>query len=354
MMIALALVAASLAGRFEFRELHMGVEVRIVLHAEDASQAAAAARVAFDRVRAWDDALSDWREGTPAQRLPSTAGSSMIVDGRLAAALDASRRLGAVTDGGFDAALGSLTRLWREARRTRVMPTDSQIDRARDAAGAGAWAWDPPERRFTALRDGVRMDFGAIAQGLAADDALASLRTAGLPSALVDVSGDIAVGAPPPGADGWRIGIAPHVDGAPEEQLLLRDCAISTSGDRVQRIRIGDVEVGHLLDPRNGRPLPALRQATVLADTAATADAVATALCTLPMQEARRVADRLALAARIDRAPAEGGVVTTGAWRTIRRASSDPADAPSAPEAPRPSPATPASGPPDSPARPST
>ena len=93
-MIALALLAASIAGRHEFREIHMGVEVRIVLHADDTERAATAARAAFDRVRAWDDALSDWRPDTPAQRLPTRAGESRRVDGRLRHALDASWRMG--------------------------------------------------------------------------------------------------------------------------------------------------------------------------------------------------------------------------------------------------------------------
>jgi thiamine biosynthesis lipoprotein len=352
-MIGAALLASVLAARLEFREIHMGVEVRIVVHADDDEATRAAVRAAFDRIRAWDDALSDWRAETPAQRLPSVAGRSMIADGRLAEALDLSWRLGAATEGGFDAGLGSLTRLWRQARRSRTMPMQSEIDRARDAAGAGAWSWNASERAFMALREGVRMDFGAIAQGLAADEALASLSASGLASAMVDVSGDIAVGAPPPGAEGWRVDVAPQADGAPQERLLLHDCAISTSGDQVQRVRIGDATVGHLVDPRTGRPLASIRQATVIADKASTADAVATALCTLPMQDARRVAERLARAARIDRTADDGGVVDTGEWRTIRRALSDPADAPSAPEASRPSPASPASGPRDSPAHPS-
>ena len=121
-MIAAALLVAALAGRFEFHEVHMAVEVRVVVHAERESDARAAARAAFDRVRAWDDALSDWREGTPAQALPSSQGSSERASGRLAAALDASWRLGQATDGGFEAGLGALTRLWRQTRRERVMP----------------------------------------------------------------------------------------------------------------------------------------------------------------------------------------------------------------------------------------
>lgn len=349
-MIAAIVLAAALAGRFEFREIHMAVEVRVVVHAESEDVARAAARTALDRVRAWDDALSDWRDGTPAQRLPCTRNASAGVEGRLAAALDVSWRLGQSTDGGFDAGLGALTRLWREARHRRLLPDEARIEAARASSGRSAWRWDPATSTFTALHDGVRMDFGAIAQGLAADDALAALREAGLSRSLVDVSGDIAIGAPPPGESGWRIAVEPGCTGQVSETLLLHDCAISTSGDRLQSVAIEGTPVGHLLDPATGRPLTDLRQATVIARDAATADAMATALCTLPIERATAVAERHALAARIDRT---SGAVATGGWSALRRASSCQAGAPAEPEAPRPSPATPASGPPGSPARPS-
>jgi thiamine biosynthesis lipoprotein len=352
-MIALALLAASIAGRHEFREIHMGVEVRIVLHADDTERAATAARAAFDRVRAWDDALSDWRPDTPAQRLPTRAGESRRVDGRLRHALDASWRMGTVTAGGFEAGLGSLTRLWREARHTRTMPEDAMLAQAQACAGRQAWAWDATESLFTARRDGVRMDFGAIGQGLAADEALEALREAGCPQALVDVSGDIALGDAPPGEAGWRIEVEPGVEDQARETLLLERVAVSTSGDASQVTRIDGQSVGHMLDPSTGRPLQAPRQSTVIAADAATADAVATALCTLPLDQAIAVARSATIAARIDRRPDDGGVQAIGRWSELRRASSGPAGAPPAPAAARPSPASVASDPPGSPPRPS-
>lgn len=352
-MIAAALLATALAGRHEFHEMHMGVEVRIVVHAEDAERCRTAVREAFDRVRAWDDALSDWREGTPARRLPSTAGESILVEGRLARALDAADRLARETDGGFDAGLGALTHVWREARRTGDRPSGESIARARACSGRHAWSWDASTRRFTAARDGVRMDFGAIGQGLAADDALDALREAGLPCAIVDVSGDIAVGAPPPGEPGWRIVVEPGAPGQAPEELVVRECAVSTSGDRLQARPMHGTRIGHLVDPATGLPLPHLRQATAVARDATTADAVATALCTLPADRASAVASRLTLAARIDRSDDDGGVRAVGDWTRLTRASSCREDGSSAPEAPRPSTASSAADPRDSRALPS-
>ena len=351
--LALLATAAALAERLEFTEMHMGVPVRIVLHAPSEAQGRAAARAAFDRVRAWDDALTDWRADSPAMRLPQRAGDAAIVDGRLRLALEAAHRLGTATGGAFDASLGRLTALWRQARRTGTPPAAGALDEARAASGPDAWSWESESARFTARRDGVRMDFGAIGQGLAADDALAALREAGFPSALVDASGDIAVGAPPPGQEGWRIVVEPEFDGQPAEALLLRDCGVSTSGDRAQRAQVAGAMVSHLVDPRTGAPLPAPRQATVVARDATTADALATALCVLEARDAAAVASTFGVSARLDRIDVEGGVQPLGDWRGLRRASSCPEAGSSAPEGPRPSPASEASGPPCSPTRPS-
>lgn len=350
---SLAITCAALAERFEFAEVHMAVPVRVVLHAKDEAQARRAAREAFDRVKAWDDVLTDWREDSDAMRLPKQAGASAETDGRLAIALDVADRFARSTHGALDPAIGRLTRLWRQARRTGARPDPTGLAAARASCGRDAWKWDAGTRRFTALRDGVRMDFGAIGQGLAADEALAALRAAGCPASLVDVSGDIALGAPPPGEPGWRIRVEPEFDAQPADDLLLHDCGVSTSGDRGQRARVGDRVVSHIIDPATGEPLPMPRQATVVARDATTADALATALCVLDAPAAATLACASGVHARLDRTPADGGVQRLEGWSTLRRASSSRESGPSAPEAPRPSPASEASGPPCSPARPS-
>ena len=62
----------------------------------------------------------------------------------------------------------------------------------------------------------MRLDLGGIAMGYAVDEAMKLLRSGSITRALVDASGDIAVGDPPPGKPGWTIGIVPlSADGTP-------------------------------------------------------------------------------------------------------------------------------------------
>ncbi len=103
-------------------------------------------------------------------------------------------------------------------------------------------------RRTAELKvDGMQLDLGAIAKGYAADEALKTLRRLGVKRALIAVSGDIVAGDAPPGMRGWKIGLQPA--GA---EILLRNGAVSTSGDTEQAREIGGVRYSHIIDPSTG------------------------------------------------------------------------------------------------------
>ncbi len=351
-MIAACLVAAGAAGGsavVTFTEVHMGVQVRISVHAPGEEAARPAVRVAMDRVRAFDLALSDWKSDSAAMRLPTGPGTVQVDDPILAEALDAAATWHQRTRGALDVTLGPLTRLWRAARQSDTWPSPEPLQAARFASGMRNMTWNPDDRTLTLHAGAMRLDFGGLAQGLAADAALQSLREAGWPCAIVDVSGDVAVGEAPPGTIGWKVRVEPGRDDQPAETLLLARCGISTSGDRGQPARIGGRLASHILDPATGEPLPLPRQAVVIAATAAAADALATACCVLSPEACRTVMQNApAIAVRLDRLPQEGGVQPMGAWATIRRAERGPDDAPRSGVATRPSSGSEATGPRDS------
>jgi thiamine biosynthesis lipoprotein len=342
-------MSASLAsGRVAFTEVHMGVEARIVVCTDNPDQAAEAARRAFDVIHAWDLALSDWNPQSQAMRLPEKAGERTQVEGRLAIAMQASAVWQGRTEGAFDPALGPLVQLWRQADRTDVWPETPTIEAACRRSGWHALEWREDWGEVIMRSHGVRLDFGGIGQGLAADEALTVLQSSGCPIAMVDISGDMALGTAPPGEPGWRIVVEPASADQPAETLLLASCGVSCSGDRGQPRRIGHRQVSHIVDPSTGMPVPVPRQAVVVAADATRADALATAMCVLPIERCRNlIADDAARAARITRAEADGGLVSLGTWTSLRRSPEARADAPSAPVAGLPAKAPVAAGPPD-------
>src|SRR5262249_14195867 len=155
------------------------------------------------------------------------------------------------SDGAFDITVGPLVRLWRHARRTRELPDPAELKKALALVGYDKVRLDPQRRTVRLLLAGMLLHLGAIGQGYAAAAMLAVLRRHGITRALVAASGDIAVGEAPPGAEGWKVGIAPlgNRDGEPERYLLLKHAAVSTSGDAVKFVEIGGKRYSHIVDP---------------------------------------------------------------------------------------------------------
>jgi thiamine biosynthesis lipoprotein len=133
------------------------------------------------------------------------------------------------------------------------------------------------------LKSRMQLDLGGIAKGYAADEAMATLKRLGVTRALVAAAGDIVVSAAPPGEEGWTIGIA-SPDGAdkpPFDYLLLRDAAISTSGDLEQFVELAGKRYSHIIDPKTGWALTDRLQVTVVAPNGITSDSLATAVSVL-------------------------------------------------------------------------
>src|SRR5262249_48312396 len=101
--------------------------------------------------------------------------------------------------------------------------------------------------------------------------------------ALVAAGGDIAVGEAPPDADGWTVGIAPLEDpeSKPQRHLLLKDAAVSTSGDAEQYVEVGGKRYSHIVDPKTGLRLVGRSSVTVVARRGVTSDGLATAVSVL-------------------------------------------------------------------------
>lgn len=294
--------------RFEFTQPQMGMPFRIVLYAARESQAADAARAAFARVAELNRVLSDYEEDSELVRLNRSAGSGMAVpvSPDLWRVLERAQRLAARTDGAFDVTVGPAVQLWRRARRQRELPAPERLAAALRAVGHRHLVLDA--RRRTARLDvpGMRLDLGGIAKGYALDEALAVLRGRGLPRALVSGGGDMAAGAPPPGARGWRIELAaPDVAGAPPACFVwLKNAGLATSGDLFQFVEIGGRRYSHIVDPRTGFGLTDHSLVTVIAPDCMTADSLATAVSVLgPEAGLRLVESSRSVAARIIRQP---------------------------------------------------
>jgi thiamine biosynthesis lipoprotein len=275
--------------RSEFSELHMGVEVRIVMYARDEGQAREAARAAFDRFAALEDIMSDYRPKSELRSLDRQPREWVAVSEPLFTVLSRAVEIAGVTDGAFDPTVGPLVALWREARRVHRLPRGAELDSARARVGWRHIALDSVQRRVRVSRAGMRLDLGGIAKGYAVQQAVNVLRARGVASALVEAGGDIAVSDAPPDKAGWRIDVPGADSTARTRASSLTNASISTSGPSAQFVEIGGVRYSHVVDPRTGLGLTSGAQAAVIAADGALADALSTALTVLPRKAARSV-----------------------------------------------------------------
>lgn len=299
--------------RFQSEYIAMGTTTVIVLYASDAATANRAFQAAFERLTFVDRTMSDYDSDSEVMRLCQAAPTAAPVPVSrelcevLAFAQDLSRR----TDGAFDVTVGPLTRLWRRARRRAELPDAGQLQAARNAVGYQHLVVHAEQGTVELRRPGMRIDLGGIAQGYASDLALAALRAQGIHRALVNVSGDINVADPPPGESGWTIGIAPLQPDAPPSHLLsLNNACVTTSGDAFQFVEIAGQRYSHVLDPRTGVGLTQHSSTSVVAKTGVAADALATAVGVLGVEQGLRlIADTPGTAALIVR-QVDGQVTT--------------------------------------------
>lgn len=281
-LLLLGLPAVSLAAepaltRFHYQEPHMGTLFQITLYAPDQAAADRAAKAAFARIAALNGIMSDYQATSELMRLCARAGGDPVpVSPELFTVLRKAQEVARRSEGAFDVTVGPLSVLWRRARKLHEMPEPADLARARALVGYQKMHLDAAPRTVRLEQPGMRLDLGGIAKGYAADEALAVLRQHGVTRALVAAGGDIAVSGPPPGKEGWTVGIAPleNPNRKPRYYLVLHDAAVSTSGDAEQYVELDGKRYSHIFDPRTGMPLTGRLSATVVAPNGITADSL--------------------------------------------------------------------------------
>ena len=270
--------------RFDYAEPHMGVPFRISVYARDQRAANNATTAAFKRIAALNDVFSDYSTTSEVTRLRQyRVGEPVAVSNDLAKLLGRSLSFSKRTRGAFDVTVGPLVRQWRRTQRRKQLPQADTLQTAKSRSGHQRLQLTGTELRFNV--DGMRLDFGAIAKGFACDEAITVLTKHGIASALVDGGGDICLSAAPPGKTGWRIQIEPEKPGEPAPLLVLKNCAVATSGDRYRFVEINGKRYSHIVDPRTGLGLTSRLTVTIVAPNATDADAVASAVSVLGVKD---------------------------------------------------------------------
>lgn len=269
-----------------FSRRAMACEFEIYLDAAQYAEGAEAAVAALDRIDELEDQLSVYRDHSEISQLNQTAWREPVtVEPGLFSLLEQALEIFRATGGAYDITSGPLSKVWGFFRRAGRMPHEEEIAQALSHIGSQYVELDRAERTVRFLREGLEVNVNSIGKGYALDRAAEVLEDAGVGDFLFH-GGQSSVLARGTHRDmpeqGWSVGLRhPLRPDRRIAQFFLRDQALGTSGSGTQFFQHQGKRYGHLLDPRSGKPAEGVYSATVIASTAAQADALATAFYVL-------------------------------------------------------------------------
>lgn len=229
----------------------------------------------------------------------AVAGEAFAASADFRRVFEASQQVYAWSRGAFDPTVGPLVDLWGFGRgpARRAPPAEEEIAAARAAVGLSRISLRG-EDGLVKEDPRLALDFSAIAKGYGVDETARLLRAAGWRDFLVEIGGEVYASGRRADGSPWRIGIArPESRARPDEVhhvVELSDAALATSGDYRQFFVFEGRRYTHVIDPATGRPVAnGVVSATVLAPDCTTADALATAVMVLGVEEGLALLERL-------------------------------------------------------------
>ena len=241
---------------------------------------------ALDLVELLEDQMTVYRNHSQVSLLNRLcAGEPQLVEARLAGLLQRSLELHQITDGAFDITSTPLSREWGFFKREGILPDEQAIKAALESVGSNYLDLDMESGILSFLKADIEINLGSIGKGFALDRCASLLQGAAIEEFLIHGgrSSVLAAGSRRDGQssreerEGWQIAIRHPMK--PEQVLChfwIRDQAVGTSGDANQFFYHNGVRYGHVIDPRSGQPSQGVLSASIVAPSAADADALAT------------------------------------------------------------------------------
>ncbi len=269
----------------------MACQFEVYLNAAGPGSEADAAVAALDLVNELEEQLSAYRADSEICRLAATAYLQPVpVERRLFQLLELSLQLHHDTHGAFDITAGPLTKVWGFFDREGKVPREYDLVEAMNLVGSNQIELDTENQTLSLTREGVELNLGSIGKGYALDRCQEVLLDADVEDFLIHggTSSVLAHGVRHDGLgrDGWEVGV-PHPL-RPDRRIgtvHLKNESLGTSGAAFQAFFHQGKKYGHVLDPRTGKPATKVLSSTVIAPTAALADALATACYVMGPEE---------------------------------------------------------------------
>lgn len=189
-----------------------------------------------------------------------------------------SKKISELTGGAFDITYGSIDkRLWNFDTEMTSLPDPATAKEMVRLIDYKKIILNEEDCSVYLAEAGMRIGFGGIGKGYAADMAKAVLQRNGVKSGIVNAAGDLIAWGTQPNGQPWTAGIAdPNANSRPFSLLKISNSAIATSGNYEKYVIIGGEKYSHTIDPKSGFPVKGIKSVTVISPIAEFSDAMAT------------------------------------------------------------------------------
>ena len=223
--------------------------------------------------------LTTFNENSETSLVNRYAGASPVnVSQETFSIIERSLRISRITQGSFDISYGSIDkRLWNFDTNMKALPDKETAKRMVRLINYRNIILDHESCTVFLKEKGMRIGFGGIGKGYAAERARLVMKSLGVKSGIVNASGDLTTWGLQPNGKPWTIGIVnPNAAHELFSYLNVTDLAVATSGNYEKFVMINGKKYSHTIDPRTGLPVTGIKSVTIITLNAEIADAMAT------------------------------------------------------------------------------
>ena len=264
----------------------MGSDFELTLIAEDAQSGKQFLAEGIAEIERIERLISSWDPASETSKVNRMAGVAPVkVSDELFELVQRAKAISRLTDGAFDVTYASVDPIWSFKGETITPPDSSVIAASVAKIGYQKVFLNPSDKSIFLPDKGMRIGFGAIGKGYAADKVKSLLKAKGVSGGIVNASGDLSAWGVQPDGQPWQVGLVnPKNKNKVFAWFPINDRAVVTSGDYERYLLMDGKRFGHIINPKTGYPAQGVISCTVFAPKAELADALATALFVLGIE----------------------------------------------------------------------
>jgi len=258
----------------------MGSRFDLTVVANDGAQGNKDIDIAVAEITRIEKLISSWDANSQTSEINKNAGIKPVkVDKELIDLIERSISISKLTDGAFDISYASMDKIWKFDGSMTEMPSEEIIKASVVKVGYKNIIVDKENSTVFLKLDGMKIGFGAIGKGYAADKAKKLLIEKGVIAGIINASGDMNTWGKQPNGESWTIAITnPFNKNKVFALLPINESAVVTSGNYEKFVTFNGVRYTHIINPKTGYPATGIISATVFAPKAELADALATSV----------------------------------------------------------------------------